>query len=245
MAQLKLFRHGKRSKGHLNTVTDIRRISKEVVDTSTQVVMALPKAVITAEERLRRRVQATLRVALATTFLWLTAIVSIGATAAQAVAKTVGKDKAPRERRIQANRSHHKKFKVRSAPAMEGTASWYGHRFHNRKTASGKAFNKNALMAAHRTLPFGTLVRVVNLDNDSSCIVEITDRGPYVGHRIIDVSEAAATKLGFNNRGTAHVRLEVVNNVFADANDYGLFHRPLSDVLRTPTYAIGTPASGK
>jgi rare lipoprotein A (peptidoglycan hydrolase) len=229
----------------LNKVTDIRRISKEVVDTSTQVVKALPMAVITAEERLRRRLQAALRVALATTFLWLTAIVSIGATAAQAVAKTVGKDKAPRERRINARRHNHKNFKARSTPAMEGMASWYGHGFHKRKTASGRPFDKNALMAAHRTLPFGTMVRVINTENDSSVIVEITDRGPYVGNRVIDVSEAAATKLGFNRRGTAHVRLEVINNIFADANDYGRFNRPLSDVLRTPTYAIGTPASGR
>lgn len=228
--------------GRLNTAKNIRQFSKEIVGTGAHAVKALPFAVISAEERLRRRIQATLRVVLATTFLWLTAIVSLGATAATAIAKTVGKDKAPRERRVSRTK-HHKIFREAGAPAMQGTASWYGHGFHNRKTASGKRFDKNAMMAAHRSLPFGTLVRVVNMDNDSSCVVEITDRGPFVHNRIIDVSEAAAGQLGFTSKGTAHVRLEIVYPNLADG--YGKFSRPMSDVLRTPTYAIGSPSLSK
>src|SRR6185369_1178516 len=94
---------------------------------------------------------------------------------------------------------HHLKRKHNSNPnlSMTGTASWYGHGFHNRKTASGKKFNQNALMAAHRTLPFGTLVKVTNTANNRSCVVEITDRGPYAKNRIIDLSRSAAQELGF------------------------------------------------
>lgn len=199
-------------------------------------------AVITAEERLRRRVQAALRVALATTFLWLTAIVSIGATAAQAVTKTVGKDKTARERSIERKAHRNKKSLETATPKMEGVASWYGRQFHNRKTASGKKFDKWAMMAAHRTLPFGTMVRVTNLDNGTSCIVEITDRGPYVGHRVIDVSRAAAEELGFLSQGTAHVRLDVINTEFAEILKTGRSSKPISDALRDPSYTVGAAA---
>ncbi|MBS1518462.1 MAG: septal ring lytic transglycosylase RlpA family protein [Bacteroidetes bacterium] len=92
---------------------------------------------------------------------------------------------------------------------QEGDASWYGPGFHGRKTANGERFNTNEMTAAHKTLPFNTLVKVTNLSNDMSVIVRINDRGPYVRGRIIDLSKAAKQELGMG--GLAHVRLEIYN----------------------------------
>lgn len=95
-----------------------------------------------------------------------------------------------------------------------GKAVWYGGKWHGRKTASGERFDKEALTAAHRSLPFGTRVRVTNTDTKASVIVRINDRGPYGKNRshIIDVSEAAARTLDFNGRGAIPVRLEILND---------------------------------
>jgi len=90
----------------------------------------------------------------------------------------------------------------------EGTASYYGKVHHGKRTASGERFNQNALTAAHRTLPFGTRVKVTNLDNGRSVVVRINDRGPFGRGRIIDVSKAAAEQLNMLRSGTAPVRLE-------------------------------------
>jgi rare lipoprotein A len=90
-----------------------------------------------------------------------------------------------------------------------GVASWYGPHFHGRKTASGKRFNMYAMTAAHRSLPFGTLVRVVNQTNHKTCIVQINDRGPYAHGRIIDLSKGAARAIDMS--GTAKVALEVIH----------------------------------
>ena len=91
-----------------------------------------------------------------------------------------------------------------------GVASWYGKRFHGRQTASGEAFDMNAFTAAHPSLPFGTRVRVTNLDNGRSVILKINDRGPFVKRRIIDVSRRAAEELGFVREGITQVRVEVI-----------------------------------
>lgn len=91
---------------------------------------------------------------------------------------------------------------------LEGKASWYGPRFHGRKTASGEIFNQHELTAAHRSLPFGTRVRVTNLKNGRSVVVRINDRGPYAKGRLIDLSRAAAKHLGMLDSGVAQVRLE-------------------------------------
>ena len=93
---------------------------------------------------------------------------------------------------------------------FSGTASWYGGRFHGRTTANGERYNMHELTAAHRSLPFDTLVRVINKDNGRSVIVRINDRGPYAGRRIIDLSKAAASRIGMINAGTASVVLEVL-----------------------------------
>jgi rare lipoprotein A len=86
-----------------------------------------------------------------------------------------------------------------------GVASWYGERFHGRRTASGEPFNMHELTAAHPTLPFGTRVRVRNLDNGREVVVRINDRGPFSRGRVIDLSRAAASVLGFVQAGTARV----------------------------------------
>ena len=93
----------------------------------------------------------------------------------------------------------------------KGVASWYGPGFHGRKSADGSRFNMNHMTAAHKTLPFGTKVKVINERNGKSCVVRITDRGPYSHHRVIDLSKAAAQAIGAVSSGVAKVRLEVLN----------------------------------
>lgn len=89
-----------------------------------------------------------------------------------------------------------------------GLASWYGPPYDNRKGADGTVYDQNAMTAAHRTLPMGSIVRVTNLTNDQSVVVRITDRGPFVGDRIIDLSLAAAKATGVYRAGVAKVRVE-------------------------------------
>lgn len=91
-----------------------------------------------------------------------------------------------------------------------GYASWYGGKFQGRKTASGETFDTHRLTAAHKTLPFGTLVEVRNLDNDKTVTVRINDRGPFVRGRVIDLSYAAARQIGVVGPGTAKVELALV-----------------------------------
>lgn len=91
-----------------------------------------------------------------------------------------------------------------------GIASWYGKSLAGRLTASQENYDPTALTAAHRTLPFGTLILVVNTDNQRRVIVRINDRGPHVSGRVIDVSEAAAQILGLKDNGLANVRLKIV-----------------------------------
>jgi rare lipoprotein A len=90
-----------------------------------------------------------------------------------------------------------------------GIASWYGGKFHGRRTSSGEVFDMNDMTAAHPSLPFGTLVQVTNLENGRAATVRINDRGPFVRGRIIDLSYAAARVLGIVGPGTARVRIEV------------------------------------
>lgn len=95
---------------------------------------------------------------------------------------------------------------------QEGVVSWYGAQFHNRKTASGERFDKSALTMAHPSLPFGTVARVTNTSNGRSVVVRVNDRGPFVGKRIADLSQAAATEIGMLRRGLAKVRIEVLGD---------------------------------
>jgi len=94
---------------------------------------------------------------------------------------------------------------------MEGPASWYGVQYHGRRAADGSRYNMYELTAAHPTLPFGTRVRVTNLANDRRVDVVITDRGPFVEGRIVDLSYAAAQAIGMVGAGVTRVRLEVLD----------------------------------
>ena len=91
-----------------------------------------------------------------------------------------------------------------------GTASWYGEDFHAKYTANGEVCNMHTLTAAHRTLPLPSIVRVTNLENGRSLVLRVNDRGPFAKNRIIDISKRGAQLLGFQNKGTAKVRVEIM-----------------------------------
>lgn len=96
--------------------------------------------------------------------------------------------------------------------SLEGLASYYSDALEGRSTASGEPYQKALFTAAHRTLPFGTRVKVTNQENDKTVVVRINDRGPFVQGRIIDVSRAAAEVLGMMKKGVVKVRIEVVED---------------------------------
>ena len=102
--------------------------------------------------------------------------------------------------------------------ALSGLASWYGPGFDGARSASGEVFNQNALTAAHPSLPFGTQVRVTNLDNGMSVVVRINDRGPYAHDRVIDLSAGAARIIGLMQAGVAPVNLQVVSTLTASGS---------------------------
>lgn len=91
-----------------------------------------------------------------------------------------------------------------------GIASWYGKKFHGRKTSNGETYNMYAMTAAHKTLPIPTYLQVTNLDNGKKVVVRVNDRGPFHGNRIIDLSYAAASKLGFAQNGTGRVEIRAL-----------------------------------
>ncbi len=101
--------------------------------------------------------------------------------------------------------------------AEEGLASWYGTKFHGRATSNGEAFDMYTLSAAHKTLPIPSYVRVTNLNNGLSTVLRVNDRGPFHDDRLIDLSYAAAVKLGFDLNGTAPVRVEMMAAPFGEA----------------------------
>jgi len=125
---------------------------------------------------------------------------------------------------------------ARPAPARPGTtevgyASWYGDPYHGRRAANGEIYDKHQMTAAHRTLPFDTLVSVLNLDNQREVRVRINDRGPFIAGRIIDLSQAAAEGIAMIGPGTAKVRLEVLSGGPAPGPDrfavqIGAFREP-------------------
>jgi rare lipoprotein A len=122
-----------------------------------------------------------------------------------------------------------KKHRTVAAPAPPriiqgetGLASWYGHPYHGRPAANGEIYDMEKLTAAHRTLPFGTWVRVVNLNNGKTVDVRITDRGPFVENRIIDLSHAAAVAVELIGPGVARVRLDILSVPTTIENWYGV-----------------------
>jgi rare lipoprotein A len=118
-----------------------------------------------------------------------------------------------------------------------GNASWYGTKFHGQRTSSGEPYDMYKLTAAHRSLPIPSYVRVTNLDNHRSAIVRVNDRGPFHSERLIDLSYAAAVKLGFAERGTARVMVEVVDGTDQFSNV------AKADAGSTPPPATTPPAA--
>jgi rare lipoprotein A len=124
---------------------------------------------------------------------------------------------------------HHRTAAAPPAPTPirsgeTGIASWYGHPYHGRPAANGEIYDMEGFTAAHRTLPFGTWVRVVNLTNGRAVDVRITDRGPFVENRIIDLSHAAAGAIGLIGPGVARVRIDILSvpNIAAAQNWYAV-----------------------
>jgi rare lipoprotein A (peptidoglycan hydrolase) len=125
--------------------------------------------------------------------------------AAHAVDESKAAAEGAKNAESETKKSEDQSAKKSSRPGkiFKGIASWYGGKFHGRKTASGEVFDKHKLTCAHRTLPFGTEILVMNPATGKACTVTVTDRGPYHGKRVIDLSKAAAEKLGIS--GVARV----------------------------------------
>jgi rare lipoprotein A len=120
-----------------------------------------------------------------------------------------------------------------SSYRVTGTASWYGTKFHGQATANGETYDLYGMTAAHKTLPLPSYVRVTNLDNGKSVIVRVNDRGPFYSDRVIDLSFAAAKKLGYAEVGTARVRVEGID----PAQWWAQQGRPMPMVLAQPQRA--------
>ncbi len=139
--------------------------------------------------------------------------------------------------------------------SQTGLASWYGTKFHGRRTSSGEAYDMLSLTAAHKTLPIPTYATVTNLDNGRRTIVRINDRGPFHDDRIIDLSYAAAVKLGYHGAGTARVRVETITfdpvdtdrsytlqaGAFAQLAGADALHARLKGLIDHPVNVVQTP----
>ena len=124
-----------------------------------------------------------------------------------------------------------------------GIASWYGEDFHGERTANGEIYNMDELTAAHKTLPLPSLARVTNLENGHSIVVRVNDRGPFSGARIIDLSKRAADLLGFRQKGTAKVRVQVLadeSKAIADALRHYGSSTPPTEMLASASGMVQT-----
>ena len=119
---------------------------------------------------------------------------------------------------------------------QEGVASWYGEKFHGRKTSNGEVYDMHAMTAAHKTLPLGIYVRVRNRGNGREAVVRLNDRGPFVKNRVIDLSYAAAKKLGVDGPGTAPVLVEALGYRKTDRGGQVAYKQP--DSYRVGTFSI-------
>lgn len=109
---------------------------------------------------------------------------------------------------------------------IQGIASYYGggDGFHGRMTANGEIFDENKITCAHKTLPFGTIIKVTNVNNNRTLVMRVNDRGPYYGNRVLDVSFEAAKRLGFQIQGTTNVLIEIVNETGFSPQTVGRRH---------------------
>ncbi len=130
---------------------------------------------------------------------------------------------------------------LRSADGFvqNGVASWYGPNFHGKKTSNGETYNMHAMTAAHKTLPLGVYVKVHNKENGREAIVRVNDRGPFVKNRIIDLSYAAAKKLGVDAAGTAQVRIEALGYREEGAGGKGEYKEPATYDSGNYTVQVG------
>jgi len=141
--------------------------------------------------------------------------------------------------------------KVRVGEKFTGISSWYGPNFNGKATSNGEIYNMHALTAAHKTLPMNTKLRVTNLENGKSVIVRINDRGPFVGDRIIDLSNKAAHQIDMVKKGTARVRLEIIsleNTSVAkshQARRATKTSKPPNEVLESSSYALQIGSFGQ
>lgn len=127
-----------------------------------------------------------------------------------------------------------------------GYASWYGQKFHGHLTSNGETYNMFAMSAAHKTLPLPSYVKVTNLENNKQAIVRVNDRGPFHDNRIIDLSYAAAVKLGYHSKGTTKVKIEVIH--FDEQNNVTVGNSPTvsyDEYLGIATAATGLVAENK
>lgn len=118
-----------------------------------------------------------------------------------------------------------------------GVASYYAKKFQGRKTASGLIHDNDDYVAAHKKLPFGTFVRVTNLSNNMQVVVRITDRGPFRGRRVIDLSRSAAEKIGMVQRGIAKVKIDVIGNP-SDLNVVSMIAKAMEPVELKPVQIV-------
>jgi len=123
-----------------------------------------------------------------------------------------------------------------------GVASWYGKKFHGLRTANGEIYDMHSLSAAHKILPLPTIMRVTNLENGRSVIVRVNDRGPFVKDRLIDLSYAAATVLGFTKQGTAHVRVQSLEITPSPTQETLIIGTTLKAADKANTITISNPA---
>ena len=205
----------------------------DVIDTSVEAVLG---AITRIEERVRWGVRCLAKALLLPALVMLVGCASSpSATPASPNAGRyqISQDRAPTRvlnasevrdvvptainRTMAGNRSPYevlgKRYRVMSSEEgyfERGVASWYGEKFHGHKTSNGEIFDMYEVSAAHKSLPIPSFLKVTNLDNNRSIVVRVNDRGPFHGDRIIDLSYAAAVKLGYADRGTARVELEAI-----------------------------------
>lgn len=143
-------------------------------------------------------------------------------------------DLAPTQRSYAVNGQRYQPIPSAQGFVQEGVASWYGKKFHGRKTSNGETYDMYAMTAAHKTLPMNVHLKVTNLSNSRSTVVRVNDRGPFVKNRIIDLSYSAAKELGVVGPGTAPVRIEALGyKEQATAGSAPSYRQPA-------TYDVGT-----
>jgi len=149
-------------------------------------------------------------------------------------------DATPTQRPYSVNGERYQPISSAAGYVEEGVASWYGTKFHGRKTSNGETYDMYAMTAAHKTLPMNVYLKVTNLNNGHSAVVRVNDRGPFVKSRIIDLSYSAAKELGVVGPGTAPVRIEALGyQEKGQGSAPPVYHQPKSYDLGSFTVQVG------